>query len=63
MDLLKNNLEGKCCLKSTVNSLNVGQQMMVGQFQNCIGEVVKVTSNRLWVNIKSLNLKVSLEIV
>ena len=63
VDLLKNNLEGKCCLKSTVNSLNVGQQMMVGQFQNCIGEVVKVTSNRLWVNIKSLNLKVSLEIV
>ena len=63
VDLLKNNLEGKCCLKSTVTSLNVGQQLMVEQFQNCIGELVKFTSNRLWVNIKSLNLKVSLEIV
>ena len=63
VDLLKNYLEGKCCLKSTVTSLNVGQQLMVDQFQNCIGEVVKVTSNRLWVNIQSLNLKVSLDII
>ena len=63
VDLLKNNLEGKCCFKSTATTLNVGQQLKVDQFQNRIGEVVKVTSNRLWVNIKSLNLKVSLDIV
>ncbi len=63
VDLLKNYLEGKCCLKSAVTSLNVGQKLKVEQFQNRIGEIVKVTSNRLWVNIKCLNLKVSLEIV
>ena len=38
-------------------------QLMVEQFQNRIGEVVKVTSSRLWVNIKSLDLKVSFDIV
>ena len=63
VDLLKNYLEGKCCLKSTVTTLNVGQQLMVEQFQNRIGEVVKVTPNRLWVNIKSLSIKVSLDII
>ena len=63
VDLLKNYLEGKYCLKSTVTSLNTGQQLTVEQFQNRIGEVVKVTSNRLWVNIKSLNLRVGLDII
>jgi len=63
VDLLKNFLQGKYRLNSTANSFNVGQQLKLEQFQNRIGEVVKVTPNRLWVNIKSLSLKVSLDII
>ena len=63
IDILKNYLEGKNCLSSSVSNLNVGDQLHVEQFQNRIGEIVKVTSNRLWVKIQSLNLKVSLDII
>jgi hypothetical protein len=43
--------------------LNIGDKLNIEQFQNRVGEIVKVTSNRVWVRIRSLNIKVRLDIV
>jgi transcription antitermination factor NusG len=63
VEILKNHLEGRNCLNSSVSSLNIGDKLNIEQFQNRVGEIVKVTSNRVWVRIRSLNIKVRLDII
>ena len=63
VDVLKNHLEGKNCLNSSISSLNIGDHLNIEQLQNRVGEIVKVTSSRVWVKIQSLNIKVRLDII
>jgi transcriptional antiterminator RfaH len=63
VEILKNHLEGKNCLNSSISSLNIGDKLNIEQFQNRVGEIVKVTSSKIWVRIRSLNIKVRLDII
>ena len=63
VNILKNHLEGKNCLNSSISSLNIGDHLNIEQLQNRVGEIVKVTSSKIWVRIRSLNIKVRLDII
>ena len=63
VDILKNHLEGKNCLNSSISSLNIGDHLNIEQLQNRVGEIVKVTSSRVCVKIQSLNIKVRVDII
>jgi len=63
LDILKNHLEGKSCINTSVTNLSIGDHIKVEQFQNRTGKIVNVTNNKLWVKIQSLNIKVQLDIL
>ena len=63
LDILKNHLEGKSCINTSVTNLSIGDRIKVEQFQNRTGKIVNVTNNKLWVKIQSLNIKVQLDLI
>jgi transcription antitermination factor NusG len=63
LDILKNHLEGKSCINTSITNLSIGDHIKVEQFQNRTGKIVNVTNNKLWVKIQSLNIKVQLDIL
>ena len=63
LDILKNHLEGKSCIDTSVTNLSIGDNIKVEQFQNRTGEIINVTNSKLWVKIQSLNIKVQLDFI
>jgi transcription antitermination factor NusG len=62
IDILKSHLEGKNCLNINTSNIEVGDSISLEQFNNESGEIIKVSSNRIWVNLSSLNMIITLDI-
>ncbi len=62
IDILKNHLEGKNCLNVSSSQVNVGNTLKLERFNNESGEIVKVSSKRIWVKLTSLNMIITLDI-
>ena len=62
IDVLKSHLEGKNCLNVSTSQINVGDSLSLERFNNESGEIIKVSSNRIWVKLSSLNMIISLDI-
>jgi transcription antitermination factor NusG len=62
IDTLKSHLEGKNCINVNTSLTNVGDSISLEQFNNESGEIIKVSSNRIWVKLSSLNMVITLDI-
>ena len=62
IDTLKSHLEGKYCVSVNTSLTNVGDSISLEQFNNESGEIIKVSSNRIWVKLSSLNMIIILDI-
>ena len=62
IDTLKSHLEGKNCINVNTSLTNVGDSISLEQFNNESGEIIKVSSNRIWVKLSSLNMIITLDI-
>ena len=62
IDTLKSHLEGKNCVSVNTSLTNVGDSISLEQFNNESGEIIKVSSNRIWVKLSSLNMIIILDI-
>lgn len=62
IDTLRAHLEGKNCLNVNTSKINVGDPMSLEKFNNESGEIIKVSANRIWVQLLSLNMIITLDI-
>ncbi|MBL6873569.1 MAG: UpxY family transcription antiterminator [Flavobacteriales bacterium] len=62
IDTIKSHLEGKNCVSVNTSLTNVGDSISLEQFNNESGEIIKVSSNRIWVKLSSLNMIIILDI-
>jgi len=62
IDALKAHLEGKNCLNISTSQLHIGDTLALERFNNEPGEIIKISSHRIWVKLSSLNLIISLDI-
>ena len=62
IDTLKSHLEGKNCVSVNTSLTNVGDSISLEQFNNESGEIIKVSSSRIWVKLSSLNMIIILDI-
>ena len=62
IDILKQSVEGKQCLNYSISCLKVGDQIKLDKFENSLAEIIKISSNRIWVRLQSINLKISIDL-
>lgn len=62
IDSLKNFLERNTTNEVSVDKLDVGDFIKVESFKNEVGEVSKISPNRIWVKLNSLNMIISLKV-